>query len=188
VIIEIDGIGPVLFEKSKFSKKNLTISIKPASPVKVIIPNRIPLREAKKFVNQKINWIRKNLDKLSFLKENHKKILKDVSSLTLKQQKLELIQRTREIAEKYGFNYKSISIRNQKTRWGSCTKDNKINLNIKLLRLPNDLINYVILHELLHTHIKNHSKFFKTELNNLLDNRQKSLNTRLKSYHIGFIE
>lgn len=188
MIIDIKGVGPVLFEKSKFPRKNLTISIKPANPVKVIIPNRISLKNAEKFVNQKIGWIRKNLDKLNFLKEKHRNILTNVSHLTLKQQKLQLKTRTSEIAEKYGFNYKNISIRNQKTRWGSCTKDNKINLNVKLLRLPDDLIDYVILHELLHTHIKNHSKFFKSELNNLVENQRRSLNTRLKSYHIGFIE
>ncbi|MCK4912439.1 MAG: M48 family metallopeptidase [Candidatus Omnitrophica bacterium] len=153
-----------------------------------MIPNRVSLKDAKKFVNQKIGWIRKNLDKLNFLKEKHRNILKDVSDLTNRQQKLQLKARTLTIAEKYGFNYKNISIRNQKTRWGSCTKDNKINLNIKLLRLPDDLIDYVILHELLHTHIKNHSKFFKSELNSLVGNQRRSLNARLKSYHIGFIE
>ncbi|NQT28079.1 MAG: DUF45 domain-containing protein [Candidatus Omnitrophica bacterium] len=188
MIIEIEGIGPVLFEKSKFSRKNLTISIKPSNPVKVLMPKGLSLKQARNFLRQKISWINKSLDRLDFLKEKHKSTLQDISSLNHNQQKLKLIKKTHELAKKYRFSYKSVSIRNQKTRWGSCSKDNKINLNIKLLRLPEDLIDYVIVHELLHTRIKNHSKIFKAELDKLTGNRRRGLNSRLKSYHIGFIE
>lgn len=187
MIIEIEGIGPVLFEESKFPRKNLTISIKPLNPVKVLMPRGSSLKQAKNFLRQKMNWINKSLARLHLLKERHKNTLKDVSALTPSQQKLKLIERTCELAKKYRFGYKSISIRNQKTRWGSCSKDNKINLNIKLLRLPEDLIDYVIIHELLHTRIKNHSPIFKAELAKLISGRG-NLNTRLKSYHIGFIK
>ncbi len=187
MIIEIEGIGPVLFKKSKFPRKNLTISIKPSNPVKVIMPRGLSFKQAKDFLRQKKDWINKSLDRLNFLKEKHKSTLQDISSLSPNQQKIKLIQRTHELAKKHRFNYPGVSIRNQKTRWGSCSKDNKINLNIKLLRLPQDLIDYVIVHELLHTRIKNHSKIFKAELDKLIGDRR-SLNSRLKSYHIGFIE
>lgn len=71
-----------------------------------------------------------------------------------------LPRRINELAQKGNFNYASLSIKNTKSRWGSCTHDNKINLCIHLMRLPQELCDMVILHELCHTLVKNHSKDF----------------------------
>jgi len=68
--------------------------------------------------------------------------------------------RIKELAEYGGFLYKSIKIKNTRSRWGSCSHDNRINLNMHLMRLPNELCDMVILHELCHTEVKNHSKEF----------------------------
>lgn len=75
-----------------------------------------------------------------------------------------LPQRTEELAHAHRFEYKEVVIRNNKTRWGSCTGDNKICLNLHLMRLPDYLIDYVILHELTHTIVKNHSRNFWSTL------------------------
>lgn len=71
-----------------------------------------------------------------------------------------LPQRVDELAERHGFQYRKLFIKRHKSRWGSCSEVNNINLNLHLMRLPDELINYVILHELVHTVIKNHSKMF----------------------------
>lgn len=68
--------------------------------------------------------------------------------------------RIKELAKACGFSYKSLQIKNTKSRWGSCTHDNKINLNLHLMRLPQELCDMVILHELCHTKVKNHSSDF----------------------------
>lgn len=68
--------------------------------------------------------------------------------------------RIKELAKFGGFSYKSLKIKNTRSRWGSCSHDNKINLNLHLMRLPNELCDMVILHELCHTKVKNHSKEF----------------------------
>jgi predicted metal-dependent hydrolase len=68
--------------------------------------------------------------------------------------------RIKELAQSFGFNYKSVLIKNTKSRWGSCSHDDKINLNLHLMRLPHDLCDMVILHELCHTKVKNHSSDF----------------------------
>jgi len=73
------------------------------------------------------------------------------------------------LAEKHGFTFKSIKIKNTKSRWGSCTYDNKINLSLHLMRLPEELSDMVILHELCHTMVKNHSKCFWDLLENYCD-------------------
>ncbi|EAY28432.1 protein of unknown function [Microscilla marina ATCC 23134] len=68
--------------------------------------------------------------------------------------------RVRELATLHQFKFRSVHVKNAKTRWGSCSYDNKINLNLHLMRLPAHLRDYVILHELCHTQVKNHSQDF----------------------------
>lgn len=87
-------------------------------------------------------------------------VRKSIVETILREAKYYLPKRTEELAKKYGFTYTSTHIKNTKSRWGSCTHDNKINLCIHLMRIPEELCDMVILHELCHTKIKNHSKEF----------------------------
>ncbi len=64
------------------------------------------------------------------------------------------------LAERHNFSYNKVSVRNARTRWGSCSGSNNISLNIHLMRLPDHLRDYVILHELCHTVEKNHGERF----------------------------
>ena len=74
--------------------------------------------------------------------------------------KIYLPERTRILAEKYGFEFKKLGIRNQKTRWGSCSASGNISLNYRLMKYRKELIDYVIIHELCHLKELNHSKKF----------------------------
>lgn len=65
-----------------------------------------------------------------------------------------------ELAEIHGFHYQRLSIRSQKTRWGSCSHKKNINLNCKLLFMPEEVVRYVMIHELCHTIEMNHSSRF----------------------------
>ncbi len=69
-------------------------------------------------------------------------------------------QRLSFLAETHGFHYRRVTIRGQKTRWGSCSSQKNINLNYKLLFLPEEVVDYVLVHELCHTIEMNHSKRF----------------------------
>lgn len=71
-----------------------------------------------------------------------------------------LPKRVKRLAKKHDFQYNKVTVRNTTTRWGSCSIENNLNLSLHLMRLPNYLIDYVILHELTHTKIKNHSRDF----------------------------
>lgn len=75
-----------------------------------------------------------------------------------------LPQRLQELADKTGFQYEKVTVKNLKSRWGSCSSVNNINLNIHLMRLPSEMIDYVLMHELQHTTIKNHSSHFWNSL------------------------
>lgn len=83
------------------------------------------------------------------------------------------------LAKKYGFSYRKVSLRNQKTRFGSCSYFNDISLNINLMRYDFDCIDYVIIHELCHTRVKNHSEKFWIEVSNIIPN-YKAIRRKLK--------
>jgi predicted metal-dependent hydrolase len=74
--------------------------------------------------------------------------------------KIYLPKRLKELADMHGFKYQHVSIKNASTRWGSCSSANNINLNLHLMRVPQHLIDYVLLHELAHTVEKNHGPKF----------------------------
>lgn len=87
-------------------------------------------------------------------------IRKSIIETLRREAKYYLPVRIEHLAKKHGFEYRSIQVKNTKSRWGSCTHDNKINLSLHLMRLPESLSDMVILHELCHTKIKNHSSEF----------------------------
>ena len=95
-----------------------------------------------------------------------------------------LPNRVEELAKTYGLSYKKVKINNAKTRWGSCSSENNINLSLQLMRLPDYLIDYVILHELAHTKVKNHSIHFWDFLDSITDSKAKNLDKELKSFYL----
>ena len=90
--------------------------------------------------------------------------------------------RVRYWAEKCGFSYGKLSFRNNVSNWGSCSFENHISLNIKLMKLPDEVIDYVILHELCHTVEKNHSPAFWKLMGKVCPDYA-GLRNRLKGYH-----
>lgn len=95
-----------------------------------------------------------------------------------------LPQKVKLLADKFGFKYNRITIKNIKSRWGSCSRKNNINLSLHLMRLPEHLIDYVILHELTHTVHLNHSTNFWHLLDNVTG-RARKLDKELKNYSIS---
>ena len=85
------------------------------------------------------------------------------------------------LAKQHGLSYEEVRVKNLKSRWGSCSSSNNINLNIHLVRLPEHLMDYVILHELAHTVHKNHGKNFWYFLDKLSGNAR-LLAKEMKNY------
>ncbi len=181
--LEIEPIGQVLFAKSKRAKR-LSITLKPFKPVRVAVPHRISIRKAKRYLDSNIDWIRKHLPNIRRLEREHESTAKGTAPICKRQARELLISRLNQLAQKHGFSYERVSIRNQKTRWGSCSHLNNISLNMKLTRLKDELMDYVILHELVHTKIKNHSKKYWAELDKYTGNA-KALDKELKKFLVG---
>jgi predicted metal-dependent hydrolase len=96
-----------------------------------------------------------------------------------------LPKRVKELAQKYSFPYKEIKVKKAKTRWGSCSSENNINLNIQVMRLPDHLIDYVILHELMHTKERNHQASFWNRLEEIIPGARK-LDKELNRYNLSY--
>jgi len=86
------------------------------------------------------------------------------------------------LAFKNKLKYKNLFVKNMKSQWGSCSYENNINLSLHLMRLPVEIIDYVILHELAHTIEKNHSQKFWALVEKFMPNA-KQLDIELKNYH-----
>jgi len=95
-----------------------------------------------------------------------------------------LPKRLEELARQAGLSFRSVSIRRSTTRWGSCSSTNDISLSLFLMRLPDRLIDYILLHELCHTIHKNHSKRFYGLLDGLCDGHNAGLRRELRKYRI----
>ncbi len=106
-----------------------------------------------------------------------------ITQVMRQEAKIYLPTRTKELAQNHNFVYENVFVKHVKTRWGSCSSINNINLNIHLMRLPGPLIDYVILHELAHTVEKNHGKSFWQLLEKVCPG-SKRLNKELSKYHI----
>jgi len=180
--ITIDNVGEVVLAQSKRAKQ-ISITIKPFKPVRVAFPPRISFKKAKAYLDKHLEWVKKNTAYVRKVESQHNQTLND-QNIPGENSRQYLVDRLDEMARIHGFSYNRVFIRNQKTRWGSCSEKNNINLNINLLKLKPELMDYVIIHELLHTRIKNHSRAYWTELDKYVGNA-KQLDKQLKKHHLG---
>ena len=180
--VDMEGIGTVLFEPSRRAKR-LNVSLRPLKGVRVAVPRRISFKTAREFVISKTSWIQKHLGKMKQLEDAHQTLSQKAAAIDKAEARKKIVLRLNQLAKRHGFAYKSVLVRSLKSRWGSCSHKNNISLNIKLIVLPEEMLDYVILHELVHTQIRNHSKGFWKELDRLVGNA-KALDLKLKRYNI----
>jgi len=183
--VEIDGVGPVLFERSKRARR-LSVSVKRLTGVRVAIPYGVSFKKAEEFVRARTDWINKHLDRIEQFEREYATVTQNSPDIDIAKAKRKLSRRLKHLAEKHGFTYNRVFIRNQRTRWGSCSSRRNISLNMRLVMIPDELMDYVILHELTHTRFKNHSKDFYAELDRLVGNR-KGMDVQLKEYGLGLL-
>ncbi|MGI6612513.1 MAG: M48 family metallopeptidase [Candidatus Nanosyncoccaceae bacterium] len=110
-------------------------------------------------------------------------ISQNVAKILRQQAKHYLPERLDYLAKKHGFKYEKLRLSHAITRWGSCTNKGTISLNITLMTLPNDAIDYVIVHELCHLRHPNHSKDFWEEVGKIIPN-YKYYEKLLKHYSV----
>ena len=96
-----------------------------------------------------------------FDSETSKAFIEDVVTEVYRiEAKMHLPKRLSVLAAQHGFSFSKMTIRDNRRNWGSCSSQNNISLNLQMMKLPEELIDYILLHELVHTEIKNHGPKF----------------------------
>lgn len=162
--------------------RHISLSVRPFKGVRLAVPKGVSFARAELFAHSKVEWIQKHLEKMK-KRERAAQIISNNSPIDRQAARRRLVERLNYLADKYGFEYNRVFIKNQKTRWGSCSGKNNINLNVNLVRLPEELIDYTILHELVHTRIKNHGKQFWAQMDWLLGDARR-LDRALGEYNL----
>jgi len=128
----------------------------------VTAPDGLNFEKIEEFILEKAEWV---LEKLKIMKKrNNEGLFRPVSRNEYRKFKNQALKLAEEGVEffnrEYGFSYNRISIRNQKTRWGSCSRNGNLSYNCKIFLFSKELADYVIVHELCHLREFNHSKKF----------------------------
>lgn len=147
-------------------RKTLSIELK-ADEIIARAPKRMKDDAIFNFIISKKNWIYKHLDALAKRKESlsDEKPFSDDELKSLAQKAAKIIpERVKFYAEKIGVTYGRITIRAQKTRWGSCSSKGNLNFNCLLSLFPLEIIDSVVVHELCHRKQMNHSPEFYKEI------------------------
>ena len=182
--VELKSVGTIKMERSRRAR-HISVSVRPFKGVRVAVPLGVSFASAELFAQSKAGWIRKHLHKMEQM-ERAAKVVSENDPINRTSARKYLVSRRNHLAAKYGFKYNRVFIKNQKTRWGSCSGKNNINLNINLIRLPDELIDYTILHELVHTRVKNHGRRFWDQMDKLVGDAKK-LDSKLSEYRVLLI-
>lgn len=169
------------------NRKSICIEISTDLQVKVRAPKRMPDSQIRAFVASKDKWI---IDHLAIMRERLRaqetsashRPLSDTEITALTQRAAIVIpERVRHFAPIIGVTYGRITIRHQKTRWGSCSSSGNLNFNCMLMNTTPELIDYVVVHELCHRKQMNHSPLFWAEVEKVLPN-YRDLRKELRQY------
>lgn len=157
IIIE-DITLPIIFERGK--RKTLAISVTDKMQLSIKAPLRMSEREIDRFVNQRRFWIYKQAKRAQRAAENHVEYSESEERRLREKARRVLTEKTDRFKKELDVEYKRIRIGDQKTRWGSCSSKGTISYSWRLILMPDEIQDYVVVHELCHLHEMNHSKKF----------------------------
>lgn len=149
-------------------RKSLGLEVRPDGTVLARIPDRLSDRELKAFIEKQQEWILKKVAQVKKRADARTKIkvpsVDALSDAEIQKIKDKIADRVKYYCAVMQVTVGRITIRNQKTRWGSCSSAGNVNFNYQLYYLPDELLDYVVVHELAHRRHMDHSKEFWSEV------------------------
>lgn len=157
------------------NRKTVAIQVNSNLSVTVRAPRSTSEKDIEEILKKKEAWISKHIEKIKETKERFEaepteKLTRE-KVIALAEEALKVIpERVEYFAKVIGVTYGKITVRNQKTRWGSCSSKGNLNFNCLLMLTPLEVIDYVVVHELCHRKEMNHSKAFWAEVEKVIPN------------------
>lgn len=168
-LVKIAGLSVLLVRSSR---KTLAVQIRVDGTVIARAPLRMPKDRILCFLSEKASWIRMQQGKMQERENMRQQACIHLDAAQEKElrerAKSVLAQRTAYFARQVGVTYGRITVRDQKTRWGSCSQTGNLNFNFRLILAPSEVLDYVVVHELCHRRQMNHSAQFWQEVAQVL--------------------
>lgn len=146
------------------NRRTIAVQIMPDGSVVVRCPRHLPDAQIRRFVESKAAWIQKH--------QTAAPAYEKISSEQLQKLKAQASDVIRQRLEYYapiaGVTYENVTIRSQRTRWGSCSAKGNLNFNCLLALVPAAVLDYVVVHELCHRKALDHSALFWAEVARIL--------------------
>ena len=173
-LVKIAGLSVLLVRSSR---KTLAVQIRADGTVIARAPLRMPKDRILCFLSEKASWIRMQQGRMQErenMRQQARIHLDAAQEKELRERaKSVLAQRTAYFARQIGVTYGKITVRDQKTRWGSCSQTGNLNFNFRLILAPLEVLDYVVVHELCHRRQMNHSTQFWQEVAQVLPDYRK---------------
>ena len=173
-LVKIAGLSVLLVRSSR---KTLAVQIRADGTVIARAPLRMPKDRILCFLSEKASWIRMQQGRMQErekMRQQARIHLDAAQEKELRERaKSVLAQRTAYFARQIGVTYGRITVRDQKTRWGSCSQTGNLNFNFRLILAPLEVLDYVVVHELCHRRQMNHSTQFWQEVAQVLPDYRK---------------
>jgi len=154
-------------------RRTVAIQITAEGQVLVRCPNRMPAQAVDAFVREKADWIQKNLERNAAFPRPEPFSKAEIQAFAIRTREL-LDRRLPLLARKIGVTYHRVTVRSQRTRWGSCSSKGNLSFNCLLMLAPEHVRDYVAVHELCHLRQMDHSPAFWRLVERLLPDYAKS--------------
>jgi predicted metal-dependent hydrolase len=158
--IILDGSALEYWLRVSTRAKRVSLVIEHDGKLVAVLPQNKRECAVEKFIKENKNWINRNRSKqensnVQFLRLNKKLYIQHK-----KRAHAAIVERVQHFNTLYDFSFNRVSVRNQKTQWGSCSEKKNLQFNFRLIFLPPHLMDYIIVHELCHLAELNHSRSF----------------------------
>ncbi len=177
------SLGEITISSTRRARR-ISVSVRSGGRIRCSLPPWIPTKRAIEFIEENKDEIEQARQRIAAHYPNAERQEPDRREIEqLRQRAKEFLPaKVEELSRKTGLRCGKVSVRAARSRWGSCSTRNDISLSLFLMRLPEELIEFVIIHELCHTIHKNHSDKFHRLLDHHVGGREKELNAKLRKY------